>query len=191
MTIMTRKSGFTLIELLIVVAIIGILAAIAIPNFLQAQVRARVARSQADMRELKNALYIYHTDHNNWPSDTYTGTDPNAALGGWSVMFSLQELSTPVEYLSQVPFSDTFSSTPQPGGTYANHYQYWYDTFAAPPSNIHTGTLWEEDEWVIAAPGPSQNWPPGFNITVGYDPSNGTVSPGITWVSTMGIFGGL
>jgi prepilin-type N-terminal cleavage/methylation domain-containing protein len=48
--------AFTLIELLIVVAIIAILAAIAVPNFLEAQTRSKVCRGMADMRSMATAL---------------------------------------------------------------------------------------------------------------------------------------
>ncbi|HUT24281.1 MAG TPA: prepilin-type N-terminal cleavage/methylation domain-containing protein, partial [Sumerlaeia bacterium] len=56
--------GFTLIELLIVVAIIAILAAIAVPNFLEAQVRSMVSRVRADLRSLATAQEAYFTDWN-------------------------------------------------------------------------------------------------------------------------------
>jgi prepilin-type N-terminal cleavage/methylation domain-containing protein len=59
------KVGFTLIELLIVVAIIGILAAIAVPNFLNARVKAQISRVQAEHRALRDAYTTYFMDQSN------------------------------------------------------------------------------------------------------------------------------
>src|SRR5207249_10798340 len=63
-----NQRGFTLIELMIVVAIIGILAAIAIPLYANVQARARVAKAQADLRTLASAVSMYQA---------HTGTFPN------------------------------------------------------------------------------------------------------------------
>jgi len=64
-----KREGFTLIELLIVVAIIGILAGIAIPNFLGARNRARVSRVFADFRTIGTALESYYVDNTEYPSE--------------------------------------------------------------------------------------------------------------------------
>jgi type II secretion system protein G len=64
---MSKFRAFTLIELLIVVAIIAILAAIAVPNFLEAQVRSKVSREKANMRTIATALEAYRTDFSRYP----------------------------------------------------------------------------------------------------------------------------
>ncbi len=96
---MRKNRGFTLIELLIVVAIIAILAAIAVPNFLEAQTRAKVSRVKADMRSVGTALETYAVDYNKYP---------------WSkshslFMIHLWQLTTPIAFLNS-PAIDPFGN---------------------------------------------------------------------------------
>ena len=65
---MRKQKGFTLIELLIVVAIIGIIAAIAIPNLLNAIDRGKQKRTMADVRAIATAVEAFAVDHNAYPT---------------------------------------------------------------------------------------------------------------------------
>ena len=65
----SAKSGFTLIELLIVIAIVGILSALAIPSFSAYVERAKVARAVEEIRVIQNRIISFHMDQNRLPID--------------------------------------------------------------------------------------------------------------------------
>jgi len=70
------RAGFTLTELMIVVAIVGLLAAIAIPSFARARERALNVRFAADLQVTKSAFTEYSLDHGKYPPDTTPGMVP-------------------------------------------------------------------------------------------------------------------
>jgi len=92
-----RDSGFTLIELLIVVAIIGLLASIAIPNLMLAMNKAKQARTLADMKAIGNALETYALENNTYPKGL---TDANAQVLSGYVS----------KYLKTVPTGDGWNN---------------------------------------------------------------------------------
>jgi len=107
---MTNSKGFTLIELLIVVAIIAILAAIAVPNFLEAQTRSKISRARADMRTYATAIESYRVDSNQYPW-TYNGIScpgpvpPNDCDGfgeirSFGFLTVPNPITTPIAYIS-------------------------------------------------------------------------------------------
>ncbi len=122
--------AFTLIELLIVVAIIGILAAIAVPNFLNAQLRARIARTNGDLRALGNAIDTYFVDHNKHPNNT-------ARNGRADLTVDLWDLTTPVSYISNVDFRDIFKA--EQGSTGNNAESYLYFNYYFEPEALNGG----------------------------------------------------
>jgi prepilin-type N-terminal cleavage/methylation domain-containing protein len=119
---MHKTKGFTLIELLIVVAIIAILAAIAVPNFLEAQVRAKVARAKSDQRSMATAIESYFVDHGTYPVNS-NGPAGNSALNANNFRM-LVPLSTPIAYISNALLPDPFPSRYAPEGSGGDIYGY-------------------------------------------------------------------
>lgn len=104
--------AFTLIELLIVVAIIAILAAIAVPNFLEAQVRAKTSRAKSDIRALITGVTAYGVDANRYPDlpDQVVAALPvPARIGIPYSRMTLPLLSTPVAYMTNGLLTDPFA----------------------------------------------------------------------------------
>jgi prepilin-type N-terminal cleavage/methylation domain-containing protein len=75
-----REGGFTLIELLVVIIIIGILAAIAIPVFLNQRKKGYEASMKSDLRTVANEMETYFTDAQVYPA-ALTGTAPSVVVG--------------------------------------------------------------------------------------------------------------
>src|SRR5512146_1039597 len=103
---MRSLRAFTLIELLVVVAIISILAAIAVPNFLEAQVRSKVSRVKADMKSLVTAIETYRLDNNTYPYRRNTrATDTNKPQVPRSDerLQQMSVITTPIAYITTLP----------------------------------------------------------------------------------------
>lgn len=201
--------AFTLIELLIVVAIIAILAAIAVPNFLEAQTRAKVTRAKADMRSMATAAETYNIDFNMYmicdhPNSYYNNPSfPRSAkfqkdawgnssprdyldiLNKYSQKYdALFRLTSPVAYMSSLPAINPF-------GQYAayNAGDIWegYTYRGTPVMGRVQASVYPQD-WVnkdigyaFDCTGPSRKLRDAGGKILVYDPTNGTASTGGIW----------
>ncbi len=103
--------GFTLIELLIVIAIILILISIALPNFIEARLRAQVTKARGEIHSIRTAFEMYHNDWKIYPRGCITGGNTSGSTmdicnQNWG--FVAEILTTPIQYLKQ-KYDDIFS----------------------------------------------------------------------------------
>ena len=185
-------SAFTLIELLIVVAIISILSSIAVPNFLEAQTRAKVSRVKADMSSMATSLEVYAIDHNNYPYRR----NPDWRSGALAPLLStkmedLKVLTTPMNYMTRVPVDIFDSTVPVPLNL--------IDYFDTEQTNVLAQRTQGKNDisakyWMLLSVGPdgfigvsARGLPGGYppqppvlisSIMQEYKPENGTITPG-------------
>lgn len=192
------KRAFTLVELLVVIAIIAILASIAMPNFLEAQTRAKTARAMADMRTLMTAIETYCMDHMAYPRAR--GVGPDIKDNYYPLSRRLVPITTPIAYMTHLP-DDVFRAVKGSDGL-----EPWdIDTY----DYYDTASDWDEDGkgmdperpwgldstrgamWRLASAGPDlfaafgivrpeddYQYDEGEPQGVAYDATNGTMSRG-------------
>jgi prepilin-type N-terminal cleavage/methylation domain-containing protein len=184
---MRNTKGFTLIELLIVVAIIAILAAIAVPNFLEAQTRSKIARVKANQRTCATALEAYCVDENHYPPMvTYA-----KRVVEWPASVSLPVLTTPIAYLESLQaiidpfFSDQECRRMSWMGCYAGvvdmgfpfeyvNFERDYGELCHPGENANLPSV---RAWTITAFGPDHVFGSGPDIRPDADNGNGRTPP--------------
>ncbi len=147
---MMRSKGFTLIELLIVVAIIGILAAIAVPNFLNAQTRAKVAKVKSDMQAMGQAQEMYRLDWNTYTENHHDSDVPLHA--------GLYRLTHPTAYIGSLP-RDPFYTNPMAvaddWGSTQSHYTFGTEPDWGPEWDRGGNANGQATRWLVASAGPS------------------------------------
>lgn len=188
------SQGFTLIELLIVIAIILILIAIALPNFLEAQIRARVTKAKGEMRSLGTAMQAYYLDWNRYPAYSF----PNYTVQQLPQTKGFTWLTTPNAYITSIPH-DPFPGDQDPdgGSLFGPPYSYTLDGVQTPFQEItalHPHGLGPANlkSWAIYSIGPDtptaetraeSNSTPlcsggCSDFIASYSPTNGTKSRG-------------
>lgn len=200
---LSSNRAFTLIELLIVVAIIAILAAIAVPNFLEAQTRAKVSRVRADMRSVAVAVESYGIDYNTYPpTGIYSGDTAYTAATVYprslrTSIAGITVLTTPVAYITSFPrdpfpavehWSGQDPTNSALGRTDRPLFFYNVITYSqrgTRPDGIFVPEFNRGFGWSTHSVGPSglrwAAWPPSPVVPsylIPYDPTNGTVSQG-------------
>ena len=155
-----NRKGFTLIELLIVVAIIGIIVAIAIPNLLNAIQRAKQKRTMADARSMGTAIEAYAIDNNAYPPSAASAypsgiTTPGTAVVGGVYIEPIYIARTPIKDGWNLAFMYNVNAN---GSTYAIT-SYGKDGTAGPTSAGPT-TSFNAD--IIFANGQFTRFPDGI-----------------------------
>lgn len=177
----SRVRAFTLIELLITIAIVLVLISIALPNLLQAQVRARVVKARGEMRSISTALESYFTDFQFYPLRTRNSSLPPETPSG------LNNLTTPVKYMDPARLPDPFPDSP-----YYVLYKYWpIRPNGKVQANNPTAHNKDSNWYLLSSNGPECDFTPFakgmrgedgqvFSNSV-YAPTNGTKSVGNIW----------
>jgi prepilin-type N-terminal cleavage/methylation domain-containing protein len=165
-----KMDGFTLIELLIVIAIIMILIAIALPNFLDAQARAKVTKTEGDLKSLEFAITAYQLD---WRE--YVGN------------FRLDRLTTPIGYIMAIP-EDPFGPIRDSDygynavlNAYGRPIKRFYIYHGPPTFDDHPDMIRVGVRWVLTGLGPDGGWfdsPNGAPKYPRYSATNGSRSRG-------------
>jgi prepilin-type N-terminal cleavage/methylation domain-containing protein len=106
-----RRGGFSLVELLMAVSIVGILAAIAIPNMRNMTFRARATTVAADLEVLRLATLDYNADMHGWPADTPAGVVPPELVGHLPEGFSFDGNGYQLDF-ENIPFPSGLPGDP-------------------------------------------------------------------------------